>query len=128
MGMNDTVKYNGKIFKTGDDVRCYIGNQHIDDAKIYVTSYEESAILQNGQFLRHHDIMLDIAIFICHNNRAYKGQSSPNKFGYDYSWYCVVEREYGGYNELTEDVHKLEKCDPTGDQLAAIVDLAFNAK
>jgi hypothetical protein len=70
MAINNSLIYNGVIFKTGDQVTCNINGFDVKDAQIYIVSDEE--------------MWNDINAFICQNYK--NGWHSPDNLGYRFSW------------------------------------------
>jgi hypothetical protein len=59
-------------FKSGDYIFCSIKGVRILDARIHIRDGRE---VENG-----------FRAYICHNNPDFEGDSSPEKYGYMYSW------------------------------------------
>ena len=84
---SNVFKCDGIEFYTGDRVTCYIEDEGIDDAKIYVAD-EHTA-------------------FICQD--VIDGSESPDYLGYEFSWVIFTDDDFCLCRD--EDVHELRLVD-----------------
>jgi hypothetical protein len=71
---NKQINIEGTIYKHGDSVTCFIHNNKIDDAKIYISDERPDGV----------------EIYICQD--IISGNPAPGNLGYQFSWYTVIDK------------------------------------